>query len=76
MSKEEKLVTIATFEDSAGADFAKQMLEEHGIHAAVVGENFSNMYPIAPLAKIELQVLESHAEKARKIIEPSDREIS
>mgnify|MGYP006309538339 CR=1 FL=1 len=51
MSNEEKLVTIATFEDSGAADFAKQMLEQAGIHAAVVGANFSNMYPIAPLAR-------------------------
>jgi len=67
---EEKLVTVARFENYIEADLARQQLEDEGIKAVVTGENAGNVYSGVPAAiDIELQTLESQAEQAREILE-------
>ncbi len=70
MKKEEKLITVARYDNSVDADLARQLLEEQGIKAAVMGENVGNVYSGVPaVVDIELQTLESQAEEARQILE-------
>lgn len=64
----EKLVTVARYRDYMAADLARQMLEDEGIKAFVMGENFSNIYSGA-VVDIQLQTLESQAEQAKEILE-------
>jgi hypothetical protein len=64
-----KLVTIAQYANSAEASLAKQVLADFGIAAVLTGENFSVMYPVPSLAKLELQVLETQARKAREVLQ-------
>jgi len=69
MKAKEKLVTIARYEDSMEADLARQLLEDEGIRAVVLGQNVGNVYSGVPaVIDIELQTLESQAEDARQIL--------
>lgn len=70
MKTEEKLVTVARYDSYVNADLARQVLEEQGIKAAVMGQNVGNVYSGVPAAiDIELQTFESQAEEARQILE-------
>ncbi len=65
-----KLVTVARFEDYMKADLARQLLEDEGIKAFVLGQNVGNVYSGVPaVVDIELQTAESEAEEAREILE-------
>jgi len=65
----DKLVTVAHFEDYIEANMARQWLEDEGIKAFVMGENFGNVYSgLAGLVDIELQTAASEAEEARQIL--------
>jgi len=66
----EKLVTVARFDDYMKADLARQLLEDEGIKAFVLGQNVGNVYSGVPAAiDIELQTPASEAEEAREILE-------
>jgi hypothetical protein len=71
----EKLVTVARFDDYIKADLARQSLEDEGIKAFVLGQNVANVYAGVPVAiDIELQTPESQAEEAREILEANKQE--
>jgi hypothetical protein len=66
----EKLVTVARYTDYLAADLARQMLEDEGIKAFVMGQNVGNVYSGVPAAiDIQLQTPESQAEQAKEILE-------
>jgi hypothetical protein len=65
----EKLVTVARFDDYMKADLARQLLEDEGIKAFVMGQNVGNVYSGVPaVVDIELQTPASEAEEARQIL--------
>ncbi|MBN2455370.1 MAG: DUF2007 domain-containing protein [Sedimentisphaerales bacterium] len=64
----EKLVTIAKYADSIKASLAQQLLADYGIKAVLTGQNAANVYTLPSVAVTDLQVLESQAEKARKVL--------
>ena len=66
---DDKLVIIAQFTNYIEAEMAKQLLADYGIKAVATGENASNMYSIPAVEGPEIQVLQSHAEQAKKILE-------
>jgi hypothetical protein len=70
----DKLVTIAQFTDSAQASLAKQLLADFGIESVLTGENASNIYSIPAIEGPELQVLESRAKEALKILESNKKQ--
>jgi hypothetical protein len=71
----EKLVTVARFSDYIKADLARQLLEDEGIEAFVMGQNVANVYSGVPAAiDIELQTRESQAQEAREILEANEQE--
>jgi hypothetical protein len=73
---DEKLVTIAEFDDYIEADMARQTLDDFGIKAIVTGDNASNIYgSISAVERPALQVLESQADEARRILEEQNEEI-
>lgn len=75
MSKKVKLVTVARFEDYMKADLARQLLEDEGIKAFVLGQNVANVYSGVPAAiDIELQTAESEAEEAQEILKANAQE--
>ena len=66
----EKLITIARFDNYIEAELAKQRLEDEGITAFVAGENANNVYGGVPaVSDIELQTPESQAEQALRLLE-------
>ena len=67
---DEKLITIAEFDDYIKADMARQTLEDFGIKAIVTGDNASNAYGSIPaVERPAVQVLERKADEARRILE-------
>ena len=67
---DEKLVTVARFDNYVDAEMAKQTLADFGIDSAIMGENAGIAYTGAPAAQdIELQTLESKAKEAVDILE-------
>lgn len=68
----EKLVTVAYFADYIQAELAKQLLEDEGIAAFVMGPHGSAINVGVPgIADIQLQTPKSQADEAMKIIEAS-----
>jgi len=66
----DKLVTIARFTDYIEAEMAKQLLDDFGIKSVVTGQNVATVYSGVPaVTNIELQTLESQAEKALEILQ-------
>lgn len=70
----DKLVTIAQFANYIEAELARQMLADYGIQAFATGQNAANIYSIPAIERPELQVLESQAEQALKILESSKKD--
>lgn len=64
----EKLVVIARFSDYIEAEMARQTLADGGIEAVVTGANASSVYPVPAIEGPEVQVLDSQARKARRIL--------
>jgi hypothetical protein len=71
---EDKLVTVAKFDNSIDAHLAKIRLDENGIESALMGEDSSNMLPIPQVAFIELCVASEQADDAIRILESEGRE--
>ncbi|MBP7050427.1 MAG: DUF2007 domain-containing protein [Phycisphaerae bacterium] len=65
----EKLVTVARYTDYMDADLARQMLEDEGIKAFVMGQNSGVAWGVPPVNHIELQTPESQAQEAKEILE-------
>lgn len=71
----EKLVTVARFSDYIQADLARQLLQDEGIEAFVMGQNVGNVYSGVPAAiDIELQTPESQAQEAQEFLEANQQE--
>lgn len=70
----DKLVVIRTFSSYIEAELAKQTLEDNDIKAIITGENAANIYSIPAIAEAELQVAESQAEDALKILEDMEKQ--
>jgi len=72
----DKLVTIAQFADYIQADLARQFLADFGIRAVVTGQNAANIYSGLPaIAAATLQVMESQAAEALKILESDKKSV-
>ena len=77
MKDKEKLVTVARYADYMEADLARQMLEDEGIKAFVMGQNVGNVYSGVPaVVDIQLQTPESQAEAAKEILEATREQLS
>ncbi|MDD5327248.1 MAG: DUF2007 domain-containing protein [Phycisphaerae bacterium] len=73
---EDKLVTIAQFENYIEAELAKQQLADFGITAAVTGANAANTYSgFLFVEGPELQVFASRAKEAMDILESSKEQV-
>ncbi|MBA7681522.1 hypothetical protein ES703_89862 [subsurface metagenome] len=70
----DKLVAVAQFTNYIEAEMAKQLLADYGIKAVATGENASNIYSIPAIEGPELQVLESRAKEALKILESNKKQ--
>ncbi|MBN2272201.1 MAG: DUF2007 domain-containing protein [Sedimentisphaerales bacterium] len=72
---DEKLVTVARFEDSIEAEIAKQLLVDNGIKSVVTGEYVANnLYAGGVAADMWVQTFESDARRAMEILESNEKE--
>jgi hypothetical protein len=75
--KKAKLVTVAHYDNYIEADLARQLLEDEGIKAFVMGQNVGNVYAGVPaVTDIELQAPESEVERAQAILAAHEQQES
>ena len=66
---DDKLVTLEKYEMLYEAEFTKDILEENGIKAMIVGETLrGDLYRFANTAFIELKIFATDVDKAKQII--------
>jgi hypothetical protein len=69
MSEDQKLVTIAEFENSFDADMAKSALDNAGIKSVVLGKDLAaNLTYNTAIFNVEIQVMADDVEKAKQIL--------
>jgi hypothetical protein len=70
---EDKFIIVAEYMDSIKADLAKQVLEDFGIQAIIVGQNAGDGR-IGVFETVKIQVKQSDAARAAEILESSEVE--
>ena len=65
---DDKLVTIAEYDQEFEAQFACNMLKDSGIKAVVVGGNVKGLLPADGMMVVELKVFEADVERGRQIL--------
>jgi hypothetical protein len=68
MREDEKLVTIAEFENGFDAELAKVTLENVGIESVVFGGDLVVNMPTIESIFIELKVFEKDADRAKEVL--------
>ena len=66
---DDRLVTIAEFENVFEAQVAKAALEGNGISAAIMGETVQNLLPADGMLNVQLQVFAADEKKASEVLE-------
>ena len=67
---DEKLVTIAEFQSEIEAQMAKDMLQDNGIDATIIGAALNSlMLPVDGMLDVGLQVFASDAQKAKVLLD-------
>lgn len=73
MRDDEKLVTVAEYENSFDAELGKLALENAGIQAVLVGQNLvGNLTYGEASIMVELQVREADAAQAKAVLEAKE----
>ena len=76
MRDDEKLITIAEFENGFDAELAKVTLENASINSVVLGEDIGTIKPYSSTSfNVKLQVFEGDVERAQQVLaemEPLD----
>lgn len=80
MHDDQKLVTIADYENEFDAELAKLTLDNAGIESVVMGEDIGAIKPFSTTNyNVELQVFEKDVEKAKQVLaekaEQGDQEV-
>jgi len=68
MRENEKLVTIAKFENGFDAQLAKIVLQREGIDSVIFGQDAAVSLYFTGITHIELQVLSGDVERAQQIL--------
>jgi len=70
----DELVAIKQFANYIEAELAKQQLADFGVEAVVTGANAANIYSVPAVARPNLHVRRSQAEKALEILEACEKQ--
>ncbi len=72
----DKLVVLMTTQSEPEANIVKSLLEEAGIHCALLTQVPHNLYPftVNGLAAIRIKVLESQLEAAKTLLREQERD--
>ena len=65
---DDRLVTIAEFENPFEAQVAKAALEDNGISAAIMGEKVQNLLPADGMLNVQLKVFAADEQKASEVL--------
>ena len=68
MRENEKLVTIARYENSFDAEVARLTLDNEGIDCYLAGQELMVNMPYPNVIAVELQVFESDIERANEVL--------
>ena len=70
MKEDQRLVTIARYENGFEAQLAQITLEKAGIHAVIIGESLGTAFPdLSKIDYVELQVFEEDLDRAQQCLE-------
>ena len=70
---DDKLVTIAEYDQEYEAQFARNMLTDSGIKAVVVGGNVKSLgYPAISMMSVQVKVFEADVKRGRQILTEAD----
>jgi hypothetical protein len=72
---DDKLITIAEFQNDLEAQMAKSALEENGISAIIVGGNIKDLLPADGMLNVQLQVFARDAERAGEILSSQEGQV-
>ena len=64
----DKLVTLAEFENSLSAQFARARLKDDGIKAVIVGQNIKGLLPTDGMLNVELKIFAKDFDRAEEIL--------
>lgn len=68
MKEDQKLITVAEFDNSIDANLAKAILDDAGIESVVMGESIaSSLYHVFD-RYVKVQVFEKDADEARRLL--------
>ena len=65
---DDKLITIAEYDQEFEAQFARDMLKNSGINAVIVGGNVKSLAHPAMSMSVQLKVFEADVERGRQIL--------
>ena len=65
---DDRLITIAEFENIFEARAVKAALEDNGISAAIMGEEVQNLLPVDGMLNVQLQVFAADEKKASEVL--------
>ena len=65
---DDRLITIAEFENVFEARVAKAALESNGITAAIMGETIQNLLPADGMLNVQLRIFAADGKKASEVL--------
>ena len=65
---DDRLITIAEFENVFEARVAKAALEDNGISAAIMGETIQNLLPADGMLNVQLRIFAADGKKASEVL--------
>ena len=66
---DDKLVTIAQYQNLFEAHAVKDSLEAEGVKATIIGQNIHGLYPFSGMDSVQMQVFEKDISRAKQIID-------
>ena len=65
---EDKLVTLGEYATIYDAEFTRDILEENGVKAMVVGDSLKDIMPVDGMVNVQLKVFEGDLDNAKNIL--------
>ncbi|MHC4721973.1 MAG: putative signal transducing protein [Planctomycetota bacterium] len=72
---DDKLITIAEFQNDIEAQMAKSLLQADGIDAIIVGQAVKDLLPVDGMLNVELQVFARDAQKAMAVLDSQQNQL-
>ena len=65
---DDKLVTLGEYATIYDAEFTRDVLQENGVKAMVVGDSLKDIMPVDGMINVQVKVFEGDLDNAKKIL--------